>query len=600
MPRGFFATLSTAGWKADLPEGGKTDATSLNAWRKPDSPGPSAYAAAYGRVRPEMQEAMLQRSKITIEKRCRLRLAALAITTKYLSFLGAAMKDVLKELERRREIARMGGGKDRIEAQHRKGKLTARERIEIFLDEGSFEEFDMYVEHRSTDFGMEKTKIAGDGVVTGWGTVNGRPVYIFAKDFTVFGGSLSEAHAEKVIKVQEMALRNRAPIIGLYDAGGARIQEGVAALGGYAEIFQRNVLASGVIPQISLIMGPCAGGDVYSPAMTDFIFMVRDTSYMFVTGPDVVKTVTNETVTAESLGGATVHTTRSSIADGAYDNDVEALLQMRRLMDLLPASNTSEIPEIECYQSVTDHDMSLDRLIPDNANKPYDIKELILKVADEGDFFEIQASFARNIVTGFGRVEGRTVGFVANQPMVLAGVLDSDASRKAARFVRFCDCFSIPIVTFVDVPGFLPGTAQEYGGLIKHGAKLLFAYAEATVPKITVITRKAYGGAYDVMASKHLRGDMNYAWPTAQIAVMGARGAVEIIYRKDIGNAEKIAAHTKAYEDRFLSPFVAAERGYVDEVIMPHSTRRRVARALRMLRNKDMQNPWKKHDNIPL
>lgn len=546
-----------------------------------------------------MQEAMLQRSKSAVETR-RLRLAALAITTNHLSFLGAAMKDVLKELERRREIARVGGGKERIEAQHKKGKLTARERIEVFLDEGSFEEFDMYVEHRSTDFGMEKTKIAGDGVVTGWGTVNGRPVYIFAKDFTVFGGSLSEAHAEKVIKVQEMALRNRAPIIGLYDAGGARIQEGVAALGGYAEIFQRNVLASGVIPQISLIMGPCAGGDVYSPAMTDFIFMVRDTSYMFVTGPDVVKTVTNETVTAESLGGATVHTTRSSIADGAYDNDVEALLQMRRLVDLLPASNTADIPEIECYQSVTDHDMSLDRLIPDNANKPYDIKELILKVADEGDFFEIQASFAKNIVTGFGRVDGRTVGFVANQPMVLAGVLDSDASRKAARFVRFCDCFSIPIVTFVDVPGFLPGTAQEYGGLIKHGAKLLFAYAEATVPKITVITRKAYGGAYDVMASKHLRGDMNYAWPTAQIAVMGARGAVEIIYRKDIGNAEKIAAHTKAYEDRFLSPFVAAERGYVDEVIMPHSTRRRVARALRMLRNKDMQNPWKKHDNIPL
>lgn len=510
------------------------------------------------------------------------------------------MKDVLKELERRREIARMGGGRARIEAQHKKGKLTARERIDVFLDEGSFEEFDMFVEHRSTDFGMEKTKIAGDGVVTGWGTINGRPVYLFAKDFTVFGGSLSEAHAEKVVKVQEMALRNRAPIIGIYDAGGARIQEGVAALGGYAEIFQRNVLASGVIPQISLIMGPCAGGDVYSPAMTDFIFMVRGTSYMFVTGPDVVKTVTNETVTAESLGGASVHTTKSSIADGAYDNDVEALLQMRRLVDLLPASNTAEIPEIECHQSVTDHDLSLDRLIPDNANKPYDIKELILKVADEGDFFEIQQNFAKNIVTGFGRVEGRTVGFVANQPMVLAGVLDADASRKAARFVRFCDCFSIPIVTFVDVPGFLPGTAQEYGGLIKHGAKLLFAYAEATVPKITVITRKAYGGAYDVMASKHLRGDMNYAWPTAQIAVMGARGAVEIIYRKDIGDAEKIAAHTKAYEDRFLSPFVAAERGYVDEVIMPHSTRRRIARALRMLRNKEMQNPWKKHDNIPL
>ncbi|MDP3895356.1 MAG: acyl-CoA carboxylase subunit beta [Mesorhizobium sp.] len=510
------------------------------------------------------------------------------------------MKDVLVELERRREAARQGGGSARIDAQHARGKLTARERIEIFLDEGSFEEFDMFVEHRSTDFGMEKTKVAGDGVVTGWGTVNGRTVFLFAKDFTVFGGSLSEAHAEKVMKVQDMALRNRAPIIGLYDAGGARIQEGVAALGGYAEIFQRNVLASGVIPQISVIMGPCAGGDVYSPAMTDFIFMVRDTSYMFVTGPEVVKTVTNEVVTSEQLGGASVHTTKSSIADGAYDNDVEALLQMRRLIDFLPQSNTSDVPEIECFQSVSDADMSLDRLIPDNANKPYDIKELILKTCDEGDFFEIQAAFAKNIVTGFGRVDGRTVGFVANQPMVLAGVLDSDASRKAARFIRFCDCFNIPLVTFVDVPGFLPGTAQEYGGLIKHGAKLLFAYAEATVPKITIITRKAYGGAYDVMASKHLRGDMNYAWPTAQIAVMGARGAVEIIYRKDIGDAEKIAAHTKGYEDRFLSPFVAAERGYVDEVIMPHSTRRRVARSLKMLRNKDLENPWKKHDNIPL
>jgi propionyl-CoA carboxylase beta chain len=510
------------------------------------------------------------------------------------------MMDVLAELERRRGIARMGGGAARIEAQHKRGKLTARERIAVFLDEGSFEEFDMFVEHRSTDFGMEKTKIAGDGVVTGWGTVNGRTVFVFAKDFTVFGGSLSEAHAEKVIKVQEMALKNRAPIVGFYDAGGARIQEGVAALGGYAEIFQRNVLASGVIPQISVIMGPCAGGDVYSPAMTDFIFMVRDTSYMFVTGPDVVKTVTNETVTAEELGGASVHTVRSSIADGAYDNDVEALLQMRRLIDFLPSSNTGEVPEIDCGQPAADSDPSLDLLVPDNANKPYDIKELVLKTVDEGDFFEIQASFARNIVTGFGRVEGGTVGFVANQPMVLAGVLDSDASRKAARFVRFCDCFNIPIVTFVDVPGFLPGTAQEYGGLIKHGAKLLFAYAEATVPKITIITRKAFGGAYDVMASKHLRGDINYAWPTAQIAVMGAKGAVEIIYRKDIADPERIAAHTKGYEDRFLSPFVAAERGYIDEVIMPHSTRRRVARALRMLRNKDLQNPWKKHDNIPL
>ncbi|GAB5506441.1 MAG: acyl-CoA carboxylase subunit beta [Rhizobiaceae bacterium] len=510
------------------------------------------------------------------------------------------MKEVLAELERRREIARAGGGQARIEAQHKRGKLTARERISVFLDEGTFEEFDMFVEHRSTDFGMEKTKIAGDGVVTGWGTVNGRPIFVFAKDFTVFGGSLSEAQAEKVVKVQEMALKNRAPIIGLYDAGGARIQEGVAALGGYAEIFQRNVLASGVIPQISVIMGPCAGGDVYSPAMTDFIFMVRDTSYMFVTGPDVVKTVTNETVTAEQLGGASVHTTKSSIADGAYDNDVEALLQMRRLVDFLPLSNTSDLPEIDCHQTAADEDYSLDTLVPDNANKPYDIRELILKTVDEADFFEIQPSFAKNIVTGFGRVEGRTVGIVANQPMVLAGVLDSDASRKAARFVRFCDCFSIPIVTFVDVPGFLPGTAQEYGGLIKHGAKLLFAYAEATVPKITIITRKAFGGAYDVMASKHLRGDLNYAWPSAQIAVMGAKGAVEIIYRKDINDPEKIARHTKEYEDRFLSPFVAAERGYVDEVIMPHSTRRRVARGLRLLRNKELTNPWKKHDNIPL
>ncbi|MGR9463436.1 acyl-CoA carboxylase subunit beta [Rhizobium leguminosarum] len=510
------------------------------------------------------------------------------------------MKEILEELERRRGIARLGGGEARIDAQHKRGKLTARERIDLFLDEGSFEEFDMFVEHRSTDFGMDKSRIAGDGVVTGWGTVNGRTVFVFAKDFTVFGGSLSEAHAEKIMKVQDMALKNRAPIVGIYDAGGARIQEGVAALGGYAEVFQRNVLASGVIPQISVIMGPCAGGDVYSPAMTDFIFMVRDTSYMFVTGPDVVKTVTNETVTAEELGGAVVHTVRSSIADGAYDNDVETLLQVRRLIDFLPLSNTVPLPEIECYQSVTEIDTSLDTLVPASSNKPYDIKELIRKVADEGDFFEIQASFAGNIVCGFGRVEGSTVGFVANQPMVLAGVLDSDASRKAARFVRFCDCFNIPIVTFVDVPGFLPGTAQEYGGLIKHGAKLLFAYAEATVPKLTVITRKAFGGAYDVMASKHLRGDLNYAWPTAQIAVMGAKGAVEIIFRKDIADPEKIAAHTKMYEDRFLSPFVAAERGYVDEVIMPHSTRRRLARGLKMLRNKDLANPWKKHDNIPL
>jgi len=510
------------------------------------------------------------------------------------------LKHILDELEERREVARLGGGETRINAQHGKGKLTARERLDVFLDEGSFEEFDMFVQHRCHEFGMDKNKIPGDGVVTGWGTVNGRKVFVFAKDFTVFGGSLSETHAQKIMKVQDMALKNRAPIIGIYDAGGARIQEGVAALGGYAEVFQRNVLASGVIPQISVIMGPCAGGDVYSPAMTDFIFMVRERSYMFVTGPDVVKTVTNEEVTAEELGGARVHTTKSSIADGAYDNDVQALAEMRRLVDLLPQSNTAEIPEIDNHQPIDEVDMSLDTLVPDNANKPYDIKELIIKTVDEGDFFEIQEDFAKNIVCGFGRMEGRTTGFVANQPLVLAGVLDSDASRKAARFVRFCDCFGIPIVTFVDVPGFLPGTAQEYGGLIKHGAKLLFAYGEATVPKITVITRKAYGGAYDVMASKHLRGDINYAWPSAQIAVMGAKGAVEIIHRTDIGDEEKISSHTKEYEDRFLSPFVAAERGYIDDVIMPHSTRRRVAKSLRLLRTKELSNPWKKHDNIPL
>jgi propionyl-CoA carboxylase beta chain len=511
------------------------------------------------------------------------------------------MKDILEALEDRRANARLGGGQARIDAQHKRGKLTARERVELLLDHGSFEEYDMFVQHRCTDFGMDKgDKIPGDGVVTGWGTVNGRVVYVFAKDFTVFGGSLSETHAQKITKIQDMALRNRAPIIGLFDAGGARIQEGVAALGGYGEVFQRNVLASGVIPQISLIMGPCAGGDVYSPAMTDFIFMVRDTSYMFVTGPDVVKTVTNETVTSEELGGASVHTTKSSVADGAFDNDVEALLQMRRFIDFLPASNRDDVPEWPTFDVSDRLDMSLDTLIPDNPNKPYDMKELIVKIADEGDFFEVQQAHAKNIITGFGRIDGRTVGFVANQPMVLAGVLDSDASRKAARFVRFCDCFGIPIVTFVDVPGFLPGTAQEYGGLIKHGAKLLFAYAEATVPKVTIITRKAFGGAYDVMASKHLRGDVNYAWPTAQIAVMGAKGAVEIIFRADIGDAEKIAARTAEYEERFLSPFVAAERGYIDDVIRPHSTRRRVARALAMLRHKELENPWKKHDNIPL
>ncbi len=510
------------------------------------------------------------------------------------------MKHIIDELERRRANARLGGGQARIDAQHSKGKLTARERIDLILDDGSFEEFDMFVEHRGTEFGMEKNKIPGDGVVTGWGTINGRTVYLFAKDFTVFGGSLSETHAKKITKIQDMALQNRAPIIGIFDAGGARIQEGVAALGGYGEVFLRNVLASGVIPQISVIMGPCAGGDVYSPAMTDFIFMVKDTSYMFVTGPDVVKTVTNETVTAEELGGASVHTTKSSIADRAYENDLEALLQMRRLMDFLPSSNLAGVPELPTRDLADRVEPSLDTLIPDNPNKPYDMKELIHKVVDEGDFFEIQESFAKNIVTGFARMEGRTVGVIANQPMVLAGVLDSDASRKAARFVRFCDCFAIPLVTFVDVPGFLPGTAQEYGGLIKHGAKLLFAFAEATVPKVTVITRKAYGGAYDVMSSKHIRGDVNYAWPTAEIAVMGAKGAAEILYRAELSDPEKIAGRIKEYQDRFANPFVAAERGYIDEVILPRNTRRRLCRALNMLRRKTVENPWKKHDNIPL
>jgi propionyl-CoA carboxylase beta subunit len=510
------------------------------------------------------------------------------------------MKEIIAELDRRRHVARQGGGPRRIDAQHKRGKLTARERIELLVDDGSFEEYDTFVEHRCTDFGMGDTKFPGDGVVTGWGTINGRIIYIFAKDFTLFGGSLSEAHAMKMTKIQDMALRNRAPIIGLFDAGGARIQEGVAALGGYGEVFQRNVLSSGVIPQISVIMGPCAGGDVYSPAMTDFIFMVRETSYMFVTGPDVVKTVTNEEVTAEELGGATVHTTRSSIADRAYDNDVECLLQMRRLMDFLPQNNRENVPHLPTRDDIHRAESSLDTLIPNDPHKPYDMKELIAKVVDEGDFFDIQEDFARNIVTGFARFGGYPVGIVANQPMMLAGVLDSDASRKAARFVRFCDCFNIPIVTFVDVPGFLPGTAQEYGGLIKHGAKLLFAFAEATVPKVTVITRKAYGGAYDVMSSKHIRGDVNYAWPSAEIAVMGSKGAVEILYRSELGDKEKIAARIKEYQNRFENPFIAAERGYIDEVIMPWNTRYRVSRALNMLRNKQLEMPWKKHDNIPL
>ena len=510
------------------------------------------------------------------------------------------MSEILQQLEERRNVARQGGGQRRIDAQHAKGKLTARERVELLLDEGSFEEFDMFMSHRCVDFGMEAERPAGDGVVTGWGTVNGRLIYVFSQDFTVFGGSLSETHAQKICKIMDMAMQNGAPVVGMNDSGGARIQEGVASLAGYAEVFQRNIMASGVVPQILMIMGPCAGGAVYSPAMTDFIFMIKDSSYMFVTGPDVVKTVTNEVVTAEELGGAATHTRKSSVADGAFENDVEALAEVRRLLDFLPLNNREKAPVRPFFDDPGRIEMSLDTLIPANPNQPYDMKELIAKIADEGDFFEIQREFAANIITGFIRIEGQSVGVVANQPMVLAGCLDIDSSRKAARFVRFCDAFEIPILTLVDVPGFMPGLSQEHDGVIKHGAKLLFASGEATVPKVTVITRKAYGGAYVVMASKHLRGDFNYAWPTSEIAVMGAKGAVEILYRSELGDKEKIAARVKDYETRFANPFVAAEKGFVDEVIMPHSTRRRVARAFASLRGKKLVNPWKKHDNIPL
>ena len=510
------------------------------------------------------------------------------------------MKDIISELATRREGARLGGGQKRIDAQHGRGKLTARERIELLLDEDSFEEFDMFVTHRCTDFGMEKQKPAGDGVVTGWGTINGRQVYVFSQDFTVLGGSVSATHAKKICKIMDMAIENGAPIIGINDSGGARIQEGVDSLAGYGDVFQRNIDASGVVPQISVIMGPCAGGAVYSPAMTDFIFMVKDSSYMFVTGPDVVKTVTNEQVSAEELGGATTHTRKSSVADAAFENDVEALAEVRRLVDFLPSNNRERPPVRPFFDDPNRIEPSLDTLVPENPNTPYDMKELILKLADEGDFYEIQAEFAKNIITGFIRIEGRTVGVVANQPLVLAGCLDIDSSRKAARFVRFCDAFEIPILTLIDVPGFLPGTSQEYGGVIKHGAKLLFAYGEATVPMVTVITRKAYGGAYVVMSSKHLEADFNYAWPTAEVAVMGAKGATEIIHRSDLNNPEKLAKHTADYEDRFANPFIAAERGFVDEVIMPRTTRKRIARAFASLRNKAVQTPWKKHDNIPL
>jgi propionyl-CoA carboxylase beta chain len=510
------------------------------------------------------------------------------------------VQEILEQLEAKRQAARMGGGERRIKAQHQRGKLTARERIELLLDPDSFEETDMFVEHRCVDFGMAEQRIPGDGVVTGHGTINGRLVFVFSQDFTVFGGSLSEAHAEKICKIMDRAVQVGAPVIGINDSGGARIQEGVASLAGYADVFVRNVMASGVVPQISVIMGPCAGGAVYSPAMTDFIFMVRDSSYLFVTGPEVVKTVTNESVTQEELGGASTHTSRSGVADLAFDNDVQAIHELRRFVDFLPLSNREKPPVRPTEDDGDRQDFSLDTLVPPNPNKPYDMKELIAKVVDEGDFFELQPDYAKNILTGFARIEGSTVGIVANQPMVLAGCLDIDSSRKAARFVRFCDCYNIPIVTFVDVPGFLPGTAQEYGGIIKHGAKLLYAYTEASVPKVTVITRKAYGGAYDVMASKHLRGDVNYAWPTAEIAVMGPKGAVEIIFRSDMNDPAAIGARTQEYRQQFANPFIAARRGFIDDVIMPHGTRRRIAHSLRWLAEKKNEMPWKKHGNIPL
>ena len=510
------------------------------------------------------------------------------------------MHDIIRQLAEKREAACLGGGQKRIDAQHAKGKLSARERIELLLDTGSFEEWDMFKEHRCSDFDMAAQQVPGDGVVTGYGTINGRLMFVFSQDFTVFGGSLSEAHAEKICKLMDHAMKVGAPVIGINDSGGARIQEGVASLGGYADVFQRNVLASGVVPQISLIMGPCAGGAVYSPAMTDFIFMVKDSSYMFVTGPEVVKTVTHEEVTAEELGGALTHTGKSGVADLAFSNDVEALMMLRRFVGFIPGNNREKPPTLPAQDPADRLDFSLDTLVPDHPNKPYDIRELILKTVDDGDFFELQPDYARNIVIGFGRLDGSPVGFVANQPLVMAGCLDIKSSTKAARFVRFCDAFNIPVVTFVDVPGFMPGTAQEYGGIIKHGAKLLYAYAECTVPKVTVITRKAYGGAYDVMASKHLRGDVNFAWPSAEIAVMGPKGAVEIIFREEKGDPAKLSGREAEYKATFANPFVAGARGYIDDVIMPNETRKRICRSLAMLRDKQLENPWRKHGNIPL
>jgi propionyl-CoA carboxylase beta chain len=515
-----------------------------------------------------------------------------------------SLEEKLKQLEEMRTLAKLGGGEKRIEAQHAKKKLTARERIELLVDPNSFEEFDMFVTHRSSDFGLDKKRFLGDGVVTGCGKVNGRLVYLFSQDFTVFGGSLSEAHAEKVCKIMKMAMKVGAPIIGLNDSGGARIQEGVVSLGGYADIFLLNTLASGVVPQISLVLGPCAGGAVYSPAITDFVFMTKGTSYMFVTGPNVVKTVTHEMVTSDELGGAEVHASKSGVAHFACENEADAIARLKRLMRYLPQNNCEDPPTEECTDPVDREDEALNNLVPENPNQPYDIKDAITGVVDVGSFLEVHEDFAQNLVVGFARLAGRSIGIIANQPAVLAGVLDINSSVKGARFIRFCDAFNIPLLTFEDVPGFMPGTDQEHGGIIRNGAKLLYAYCEATVPKVTVITRKAYGGAYDVMNSKHVRGDMNYAWPTAEIAVMGPKGAVEIIFKKDIADAEdpeaEVHKKTEEFREKFANPFIAAARGYVDDVIEPKATRARLVRAFEMLDTKKDANPPKKHGNIPL
>lgn len=503
-------------------------------------------------------------------------------------------------LDKKRSEARLGGGIKRIAAQHEKGKLTARERIEVLLDHDSFEETGMFVEHRCNNFGMESKKFAGDGVITGYGTINGRLVFVYSQDFTVLGGSLGKYHAKKICNLIDSAIKVGAPVIGINDSGGARIQEGVDALGGYGELFQRNVIASGVVPQITLVMGPCAGGAVYSPALTDFIFMVKGSSYMFVTGPDVVKTVTGEEVSKEKLGGARMHTSKSGVADFAFKNDIEALLETRRFFNFLPLSNKGVLPKRSTRDPADRVDMSLNTLVPLIPNKPYDMEELIQRIVDEGDFFELQPDYAKNIIIGFGYMEGTPVGFVANQPMHLAGCLDINASRKAARFIRFCDAFNIPIITLVDVPGFLPGVDQEYNGIIKHGAKLLYAYAEATVPKITVITRKAYGGAYIVMNSKHLCGDNNYAWVNSEIAVMGAEGAAKIIFREECKDPELKMQKINEYKNTITSPFVAAARGYLDDIIKPQNTRWKLCKSLKYLRTKNIERPWKKHDNLPL